>query len=120
MIPGRHSTKVRAPSKMAKATRSASLVPGLDGVHHDPQVVVGADEHIAVERHRTDGRMDDCLSAPVISPLKRVRGDSGPQRSSKTGFNAVEPGFSPGSGLGRDAIPVARLLARYVLSAFAP
>lgn len=35
-------------------------------------------------------------------------------------FNAVEPGFSPGSDLGRDANPVARLLARYVLSPIAP
>ena len=35
-------------------------------------------------------------------------------------FNAIEPGFSPGSDLGRDAHPVARLLARYVLSPIAP
>ena len=35
-------------------------------------------------------------------------------------FNAVEPGFSPGSDLGRDANPVARLFARYVLSPIAP
>lgn len=35
-------------------------------------------------------------------------------------FNAVEPGFSPGSDLGRDANPALRLLAKYVLSPIAP
>ncbi|MFH5880292.1 SDR family NAD(P)-dependent oxidoreductase [Arthrobacter sp. NA-172] len=35
-------------------------------------------------------------------------------------FNAVEPGFSPGSGLGRDANIVLRLLSKYVLSPLAP
>jgi NAD(P)-dependent dehydrogenase (short-subunit alcohol dehydrogenase family) len=35
-------------------------------------------------------------------------------------FNAVEPGFCPGSGLGRDANVALRLLARYVLSPLAP
>lgn len=35
-------------------------------------------------------------------------------------FNAIEPGFSPGSDLGRDANVVLRLLARYVLSPLAP
>jgi len=35
-------------------------------------------------------------------------------------FNAVEPGFNPGSDLGRDANPVLRLLAKYVLSPIAP
>ena len=35
-------------------------------------------------------------------------------------FNAVEPGFSPGSDLGRDANLPLRLLSRYVLSPIAP
>jgi len=35
-------------------------------------------------------------------------------------FNAVEPGFSPGTDLGRDANLALRLLARYVLSPIAP
>jgi NAD(P)-dependent dehydrogenase (short-subunit alcohol dehydrogenase family) len=34
--------------------------------------------------------------------------------------NAVEPGFSPGSNLGRDASPVLHLLSAYVLSPIAP
>jgi NAD(P)-dependent dehydrogenase (short-subunit alcohol dehydrogenase family) len=35
-------------------------------------------------------------------------------------FNAVEPGFIPGSGLARDAGPVLVFLSRYVLSPLAP
>ena len=35
-------------------------------------------------------------------------------------FNAIEPGFSPGSNLGRDGNLALRLLARYVLSPIAP
>jgi NAD(P)-dependent dehydrogenase (short-subunit alcohol dehydrogenase family) len=35
-------------------------------------------------------------------------------------FNAVEPGFSPGSNLGRDANAAMRILAKYVLSPLAP
>jgi len=35
-------------------------------------------------------------------------------------FNAVEPGFNPGSDLGRDANPALRLLGKYVLSPIAP
>ncbi|GAB3131923.1 SDR family NAD(P)-dependent oxidoreductase [Microbispora hainanensis] len=35
-------------------------------------------------------------------------------------FNAVEPGFNPGTGLGRDANAVVRLLARYVAAPLAP
>ncbi|MEV7975724.1 SDR family NAD(P)-dependent oxidoreductase [Streptomyces sp. NPDC086519] len=35
-------------------------------------------------------------------------------------FNAVEPGFSPGTGLGRDANPVLKLLATYLLGPLAP
>jgi NAD(P)-dependent dehydrogenase (short-subunit alcohol dehydrogenase family) len=35
-------------------------------------------------------------------------------------FNAVEPGFSPGSDLGRDANLALRILSRYVLSPLAP
>ncbi len=35
-------------------------------------------------------------------------------------FNAVEPGFTPGSNLGRDANPVLRLVSRYVMSPLAP
>lgn len=35
-------------------------------------------------------------------------------------FNAVEPGFSPGSDLGRDAGPVLRFISRWVLSPVAP
>ncbi len=35
-------------------------------------------------------------------------------------FNAVEPGFSPGSNLGRDANVALRFLLKYVLSPFAP
>lgn len=35
-------------------------------------------------------------------------------------FNAVEPGFSPGTGLGRDANAFLRFLAKYVLSLLAP
>jgi NAD(P)-dependent dehydrogenase (short-subunit alcohol dehydrogenase family) len=34
--------------------------------------------------------------------------------------NAVEPGFSPGTGLGRDSNVAVRLLSRYVLSPLAP
>jgi NAD(P)-dependent dehydrogenase (short-subunit alcohol dehydrogenase family) len=35
-------------------------------------------------------------------------------------FNAVEPGFSPGTDLGRDSNVLLRLLAKYVLSPLAP
>lgn len=35
-------------------------------------------------------------------------------------FNAVEPGFNPGSDLGRDANAVLRFVAKYVLSPIAP
>ncbi len=35
-------------------------------------------------------------------------------------FNAVEPGFSPGSGLGRDAGAGLRFVSKYVLSPLAP
>ncbi|WP_033222581.1 SDR family NAD(P)-dependent oxidoreductase [Kitasatospora phosalacinea] len=35
-------------------------------------------------------------------------------------FNAIEPGFAPGTNLGRDAGPLLRLLAKYVLSPVAP
>ena len=35
-------------------------------------------------------------------------------------FNAVEPGFCPGSDLGRDANVALRLLSKYVLSPIAP
>ena len=35
-------------------------------------------------------------------------------------FNAVEPGFSPGSGLSRDAGPLLVFLSKYVLSPLAP
>ena len=35
-------------------------------------------------------------------------------------FNAVEPGFSPATGLGRDANAVLRFLSKYVLSLLAP
>jgi NAD(P)-dependent dehydrogenase (short-subunit alcohol dehydrogenase family) len=35
-------------------------------------------------------------------------------------FNAVEPGFNPGTGLGRDANAALRFLAKYVLSPLAP
>jgi NAD(P)-dependent dehydrogenase (short-subunit alcohol dehydrogenase family) len=35
-------------------------------------------------------------------------------------FNAVEPGFSAGTGLGRDANAFLRFLGKYVLSLFAP
>ena len=35
-------------------------------------------------------------------------------------FNALEPGFSPGSDLGRDANVALRLLSKYVLSPLAP
>lgn len=35
-------------------------------------------------------------------------------------FFAVEPGFNPGTGLGRDASPALKFLAKYVLSPLAP
>jgi NAD(P)-dependent dehydrogenase (short-subunit alcohol dehydrogenase family) len=35
-------------------------------------------------------------------------------------FNAVEPGFSPGSNLGRDANAALKILSKYVLSPLAP
>ena len=35
-------------------------------------------------------------------------------------FNAVEPGFSPGTGLGRDASPVLQFIAKYLLTPLAP
>jgi NAD(P)-dependent dehydrogenase (short-subunit alcohol dehydrogenase family) len=35
-------------------------------------------------------------------------------------FNAVEPGFSPATGLGRDSNVVLRLMAKYLLSPLAP
>jgi NAD(P)-dependent dehydrogenase (short-subunit alcohol dehydrogenase family) len=35
-------------------------------------------------------------------------------------FNAVEPGFNPGTGLGRDANVALRFLAKYVLAPLAP
>lgn len=35
-------------------------------------------------------------------------------------FNAVEPGFNPGAGLGRDANAAARFLGKYVASPLAP
>jgi NAD(P)-dependent dehydrogenase (short-subunit alcohol dehydrogenase family) len=35
-------------------------------------------------------------------------------------FNAVEPGFNPGTGLGRDAHPALQFLARHLLAPLAP
>jgi NAD(P)-dependent dehydrogenase (short-subunit alcohol dehydrogenase family) len=35
-------------------------------------------------------------------------------------FNAVEPGFNPGTGLGRDASAILQFIARYVLAPLAP
>jgi NAD(P)-dependent dehydrogenase (short-subunit alcohol dehydrogenase family) len=35
-------------------------------------------------------------------------------------FNAVEPGFNPGTGLARDANPMLRFLAKFVLAPMAP
>lgn len=35
-------------------------------------------------------------------------------------FNAVEPGFNPGTGLGRDAHPALQFVARHVLAPLAP
>ncbi len=35
-------------------------------------------------------------------------------------FNAVEPGFNPGSNLGRDAHPTLQFIAKYVMSPLAP
>lgn len=35
-------------------------------------------------------------------------------------FNAVEPGFNPGTGLGRDANPILQFIAKYVMSPLAP
>jgi NAD(P)-dependent dehydrogenase (short-subunit alcohol dehydrogenase family) len=35
-------------------------------------------------------------------------------------FNAVEPGLNPGTGLGRDANPAVRFLAKYLLAPLAP
>ena len=35
-------------------------------------------------------------------------------------FNAVEPGFAPGTGLGRDANAFLRFVAKYLLSPLAP
>ena len=35
-------------------------------------------------------------------------------------FNAVEPGFNPGTGLGRDANAFLQFVAKYVLSPLAP
>ena len=35
-------------------------------------------------------------------------------------FNAVEPGFNPGTALGREANPFVRFLLKYVLTLFAP
>ncbi len=35
-------------------------------------------------------------------------------------FNAVEPGFNPGTGLGRDANAVFQFLGKYVMSPLAP
>ncbi len=42
------------------------------------------------------------------------------RETSRLGFNAVEPGFSPGSNLGRDANAALRVLSKYVLSSVAP
>ncbi|MNK94690.1 protochlorophyllide oxidoreductase [compost metagenome] len=35
-------------------------------------------------------------------------------------FNAVEPGFNPGTGLGRDANAILQFIAKYVMSPLAP
>jgi hypothetical protein len=51
----------------------------------------------------------------------RSRGGDGVRaRDSAAGFNAVEPGFSPATGLGRDANVFLRFLGKYVLSPLAP
>jgi NAD(P)-dependent dehydrogenase (short-subunit alcohol dehydrogenase family) len=42
------------------------------------------------------------------------------RESPRLRFNAVEPGFSPGTGLARDANVFLRLLAKYLLSPLAP
>ncbi|MFD7936576.1 hypothetical protein ACFV4T_18920 [Streptomyces sp. NPDC059755] len=41
-------------------------------------------------------------------------------RDPRLRFNAVEPGFNPGTGLRRDANPALRLLATYVFGSLAP
>jgi hypothetical protein len=40
--------------------------------------------------------------------------------TSRLRFNAVEPGFSPGTGLSRDANVLLRFLGKYVLAPLAP
>jgi NAD(P)-dependent dehydrogenase (short-subunit alcohol dehydrogenase family) len=35
-------------------------------------------------------------------------------------FNAIEPGFNPGTGLGRDASPILRFVAKHVMQPLAP
>ena len=42
------------------------------------------------------------------------------RENSRLRFNAVEPGFNPGTGLGREANVFARFLLKYVLTLFAP
>jgi NAD(P)-dependent dehydrogenase (short-subunit alcohol dehydrogenase family) len=42
------------------------------------------------------------------------------RETSRLRFNAVEPGFNPSTGLGRDANIALRLLAKYVLTPLAP
>ncbi|HEX6525754.1 MAG TPA: SDR family NAD(P)-dependent oxidoreductase [Streptosporangiaceae bacterium] len=42
------------------------------------------------------------------------------RETSRLRFNAVEPGFSPGTGLSRDANVLLRFLAKYILAPLAP
>ena len=42
------------------------------------------------------------------------------RQTSRLGFNAVEPGFNPGTDLGREANVFVRFLLRYVVTLFAP
>jgi NAD(P)-dependent dehydrogenase (short-subunit alcohol dehydrogenase family) len=68
----------------------------------------GGSTHAGLDAYATSKQCDLATVLAFARETPRLR------------FNAVEPGFSPATGLSRDASALLRFLAKYVLSALAP
>lgn len=91
----------------AAAAPLADQCAGFGGVHHDPQAP-GGSKLPDGDAYATSKQCNLATVLTLAREMPRLR------------FNAIEPGFSPGTNLGRDANVFLRLLARYVLSPIAP
>ncbi len=68
----------------------------------------GGSTHPGFDAYATSKQANLATALALVRETPRLR------------FNAVEPGFSPGSDLGRDANIALRLLSKYVMSPLAP